>query len=152
MAKLTVKITLALLGDAAATLLLILLQNLDLLERLQDLAVDRAAGIDMVRGARAAVLGAAVDLAETANTDGFPQVDVASDRGSTDIVPVDVLGGHLLGWPSLDGINPTCVRATVRYGGRRAECKSRCWDAGTNRAQGACPGASRKPRRPLVNR
>jgi hypothetical protein len=66
--KRTVKITLALLSDAAATLLLILLNNLDLLEGLQDLAVDAAASIDVLRGTSAPVLGAAVDLAKAANT------------------------------------------------------------------------------------
>lgn len=72
----------------------------------------------MVRGAGAAVLGAAVDLAQAANTDGLPQVDVASDRGGTDVPPVNVLRRQLLGIAGLDGINPTCSdrvrRAFVR--------------------------------------
>lgn len=41
----------------------------------------------MVVGAGAAVLGRAVDLAETANTDGLAEVDVTSDSGGTDVVP-----------------------------------------------------------------
>jgi hypothetical protein len=43
----TVQITLTRLGDAAATLLLVLLQNADLLESLEDLAVNATAGIDV---------------------------------------------------------------------------------------------------------
>lgn len=102
----TVQITLASLGDAAATLLLILLEDTDLLERLHDLAVDGAGGIDVVRGARAAVLGGTVSLAETADTNGLAEVDVAGDRGGTDVVPVNVLGRELSGDTSLDGIDP----------------------------------------------
>jgi len=106
-AILTVKITLALLGDAAATLVVIDLEDLDLLEGLHDLAVNAARGGDVVRGTAAAVLGAAVDLAETANTDGLPEVDVAGNGSGADVEPVDVLGGHLLGGAGLDGVNPT---------------------------------------------
>ena len=96
-----------LLGDATATLLVVLLQDLDLLKGLHDLAIDAAAGIDVVRRTAAAVLGAAVDLAETADTDGLPEVDVAGDGGGADVEPVDVLGRHLLCGASLDGVNPT---------------------------------------------
>ena len=42
-----VKISLSGLGDATATLLLVLLQDADLLESLDDLAVDAAAGVDV---------------------------------------------------------------------------------------------------------
>lgn len=112
--QLTVKITLTLLGDAAATLLLINLQDLDLGEGLHDLAVDAAGSLDVVRGARAAVLGAAVDLAETANTNGLPEVDVAGNGGGADVEPVNVLGGHLLGGTSLDGVDPTCIEPSQR--------------------------------------
>jgi hypothetical protein len=41
----------------------------------------------VVRGTRATVLGATVDLAETADTDGLAHVDVAGDSGGTDVVP-----------------------------------------------------------------
>lgn len=47
----------------------------------------------MVVGAGAAVLGRAVDLAETANTDGLAEVDVTSDSGGTDVVPVYMSDG-----------------------------------------------------------
>jgi hypothetical protein len=53
----TVQITLAGLCDAATTLVLVDLYDTDLLEGLEDLAVDGAGGIDVVGGARAAVLG-----------------------------------------------------------------------------------------------
>ena len=99
------------LSDAAATLLLVLLEDLDLFKSLEDLAVDAAGGIDVLRGARAAVLGAAVDLAETADTNRLPEVDVAGDGGGADVEPVDVLGGHLLGGAGLDCINPTYARS-----------------------------------------
>jgi len=48
-----------------------LLDNAQLLERLNGFAVDGAGGIDVVVGARAAVLGAAMHLAEAADTDGL---------------------------------------------------------------------------------
>lgn len=105
--KLTVKITLTLLRDAAATLLLILLKDLDLLESLHDLAINAAGGLDVVGGARATVLGAAVYAAEAADTNGLAEVDVTSDGSGTDVEPVDVLGRHLLGGAGLDGVNPT---------------------------------------------
>lgn len=105
--KLTVQITLALLGDTAATLLLIVLEDTDLLEGLEDLAVNGARGLDVVGGTAAAVLGSAVDATKTANTNGLAEVDVAGNGGSADVEPVDVLGGHLLGGAGLDGVNPT---------------------------------------------
>lgn len=83
-----VQVTLAGLGDAAATLLLVMLKDTNLLEGLEDLAVDGAGGVDVVAGARATVLGATVNLAETADTDGLAEVDVAGDSGSADVVPL----------------------------------------------------------------
>ena len=103
----TVQITLASLGDAAASLLLVDLDDVDLLEGLQDLAVDGAGGVDVLGGAGATVLGGSVDLAETADTDGLAQVDGTGDGGGAHVEPVDVLGGHLLGGASLDRVNPT---------------------------------------------
>lgn len=41
----------------------------------------------MVGGAGATVLGRAVGLAQTANTDGLADVDVTGDGGGTDVVP-----------------------------------------------------------------
>ena len=107
----TVKITLAGLSDAAATLLLILLEDTDLLQGLHDLAVDGAGGGDVVGRSHAAVLGGTVDLAQTANTDGLAEVDVAGDGGGADVEPVDVDRGKLLGGASLDGVNPTWAKS-----------------------------------------
>lgn len=102
----TVQITLAGLGDAAATLLLVVLDDADLLEGLEDLAVNGAGGVDVVRGGVAAVLGGAVDLAEAADTDGLAEVDVAGDRGGADVEPVNVLGRELVAGTGLDDVNP----------------------------------------------
>ena len=84
----TVQVTLSALGDTAATLLLVVLDNADLLEGLEDLTVDGARGVDVVGGTVAAVLGRAVDLAETVDTDGLAEVDVTGDGGSADVVPI----------------------------------------------------------------
>lgn len=83
----TVQVTLALLSDAATTLVLVLLEDTNLLEGLHDLSVDRAGGVDVVRWARATVLGATVNLPETPNTDGLAHVDVAGDGSSADVEP-----------------------------------------------------------------
>lgn len=112
----TVQITLAGLCDAAATLLLVLLEDVDLLQGLHDLAVDAAAAGDVVRGARATVLGDTVHLPQTADTDGLAEVDMAGNRGGADVEPVDVLGRELLADTSLDGVNPAYVRnSTVSH-------------------------------------
>lgn len=103
----TVQITLTGLGDAAASLVLILLEDTDLLKGLHDLAVNRAGGVDVLGRARATVLGGTVDLAETADTDGLAEVDVAGDGGGADVEPVGILGRHLLRRAGLYGVNPT---------------------------------------------
>ena len=84
----TVQVTLAALGDAAATLLLVVLNDANLLEGLEDLAVDGTAGIDVPGGADTPVLGSTVGPAETANTDGLAEVDVAGDGSSANVEPV----------------------------------------------------------------
>lgn len=73
--------------DPTATLLLVLLEDTDLLKSLEDLAVNGAGSVDVVRWARAAVLGTTVDLAETAYTDGLADVDVAGDGSRADVEP-----------------------------------------------------------------
>lgn len=108
----TVQITLAGLCDAAATLLLILLEHVDLLQSLHDLAVDAAAAGNVVRRSGTTVLGDTVNLPQTTNTNGLPEVDMASDGGGADVEPVDLLGRELLGDTSLDGINPAYVRVS----------------------------------------
>lgn len=82
-----VQIPLAGLGDTTAALLLVLLDDTDLLEGLEDLTVDSARGVNVVRGAGTAVLRGSVDLAEAADTDGLAQVDVTSDSGGADVEP-----------------------------------------------------------------
>ena len=83
----TIQISLADLRDASPAFLLVLLEHTDLLQRLHDLAVDRARGIDVVRRPRAAVLGAAVDFAHAADADGLAHVDVAGDGSGADVEP-----------------------------------------------------------------
>lgn len=141
----TVKITLAGLGDAAAALLLVVLNDANLLEGLEDLAVDGAGGVEVVRRTDTTVLGRAVELAETADTDGLAEIDVAGDGGSADVEPVNVLGRELLGGTGLDDINPACNCSVspmppLCFKRPRSEVN-------TYREWGACPDASGKPRR-----
>jgi len=104
----TVQVTLAGLGDTATALVLVLLEHVDLLEGLHDLAVDGAGGVDVVAWAHTPVLDAAVDLPQAADTDGLAHVDVAGDGGGADVEPVNALRRELLGAASLDGVGPTC--------------------------------------------
>lgn len=83
----TVQITLTGLGDAATSLILILLEDTNLLKRLHDLAVNGAGGVNVVRWARATVLWGSMDLSETANTDGLAHVDVAGNGSGADVEP-----------------------------------------------------------------
>ena len=145
----TVKITLASLGDPPPTLVLIELNDANLLEGLDDLAVNGAGGVDVPRGARAPVLGRAVDLPQAADTDSHAEVDVARDGRGAHVEPVDVLGGKLLGGAGLDQLNPSCgslARPEPTWGQepKRGIEKRR---ENTNQGWGACPGASGKPRR-----
>lgn len=87
----TVKIPLSTSGDSPSTVLLVMLNNTDLLEGLEDLAVDGAGGVDVVGRCGTAVLGCAVDFAEAADTDGFAEVDVAGYRGGADVEPGGIL-------------------------------------------------------------
>lgn len=135
----TVQITLAGLGDATASLVLVLLEDANLLQGLHDLAVDGAGGVDVLGGARATVLGGTVDLAETADTNGLAEVDVAGDGGSAHVEPVGVLGGHLLGGTGLDGVNPTWAILAQDFDQR--------FHVATYQERAACPDASRTQRR-----
>ncbi len=107
MKRLTIQITLSRLCDTATSLVLILLQNTNLLKSLHNLAVYASAGIDVVGRAGATVASGAVNLSETTNTDGLPEVDVTGDGSSADVEPVDGLGWEFFCWASLDGIDPT---------------------------------------------
>jgi hypothetical protein len=114
--KLTVQISLASLSDAASALVLVVLENANLLQRLHDLAVDASRGIDVLGWPDAAVLGRAVELSHAADADCLAEVDVARDRGGADVEPVDVLRRELLGGSRLDGVNPT-LRELLASGG-----------------------------------
>ena len=105
----TVKITLASLRHPPATLILIELDDTNLLERLHDLAVDAAGGVDVLRGPRAPVLGRAVHLPEAADADRLAEVDVARDGRGAHVEPVDVLGRQLARGAGLDDLNPSWV-------------------------------------------
>lgn len=83
----SVQIPLTALCDATATLVIVLLQHADLLQRLAHLAVYRAGSVNMVGGAHAAVLLAAVDLAQAADADGLAHVDVARYTSGADVEP-----------------------------------------------------------------
>jgi hypothetical protein len=87
--QLTVQISLSALCDSAASLLLILLEDTDLLKCLHDLAVNGSGGVNVVGWAGTTVAGGAVNLAETTNTDGFAEVDVTGDGSGTNVEPID---------------------------------------------------------------
>jgi hypothetical protein len=103
----TVQITLSALCDAAASLILILLQDANLLESLHDLAVYASGSIDVVGWAGATVAGRAVGFAHATNTDSLSEVDMTSNRSGTNVEPIDRLRWELLRWASLDSVNPT---------------------------------------------
>jgi len=62
----------------------------------------------MVGGTGSTVLLSTVSLAETADADGFAEVDMASDGSCADVEPIHRLRGELFHVPGLYGINPTC--------------------------------------------
>lgn len=117
----SVQIPLAALGDATATLVLVVLEHTDLLQRLEHLTVNRAGGVDVVRGTVATVLGRAVDLTETVDTEGLAEVDVTSDGSGADVVPSLIRFSPLItrkrGW--MDGYR------TSRRPGEGAPLRSR---------------------------
>lgn len=65
-----------------------MLKDTDLLKGLEDLTVDGTGGVDVVGGTVTAVLGRAVDLAETVDTDSLAEVDVTGDGSGADVVPI----------------------------------------------------------------
>ena len=78
----TVEVTLAVLRDAAATVLS-LLEHTDLLEALADLALNGAGSVAVVRRAVTAALAATVEAGERTDTDVLAEVDVACYGGYT---------------------------------------------------------------------
>jgi hypothetical protein len=101
----TVQISLSSLRDSSSTLGANF-NNANLLESLEDLAVNGAGGVDMMGGAGPPVLLATVSLAETADTDRFAEVDMASDSSCADVEPINRLRGKLLHVSGLYSINP----------------------------------------------
>ena len=87
--QLTIQIPPPTLRDPPSPLILILLQNANLLQTLHHLAIDASTGINMMARSRAAVLGAAVDLAQAADADRLAEVDVSSDGSGTRVKPVE---------------------------------------------------------------
>ena len=63
--------------------LVVLFQDVDLLKSLEDLALDAAAGLDVVAGAGTAVDTATVDLSEGTNTNAGAKVDVTGNGSCT---------------------------------------------------------------------
>lgn len=109
----SVQISHTALGDSSASLaravLLLavaLLQDTELLEGLDDLAVDGTGGVDVVGWAGSAVLGGAVDAAEAAYADGLAHVDVAGYGGGADVEPILGLWWEFVGVGGLDCVDP----------------------------------------------
>ena len=101
----TIQITLSILSDSTATVeksqslhsdnasqnlpLLVLFQDTDLFQRLENLTVDGARGINVVRRTRATVDSTTVNLVQGTNTNVLTDVDVTSNGGydeSLDII------------------------------------------------------------------
>jgi hypothetical protein len=76
----TVKVTHAVLRDLAATVG-VGLKDTDLLERLDNVALDTGGGVAVVAGADTTAVLGAVELGEGANTDVLAEVDVTGDGG-----------------------------------------------------------------------
>ena len=101
----SVKVSLAVLRDPSATLG-VLLEDTDTLKALDDLALNRARGVGVVRGAESSVRGTTVQLSQSTDTNSLAQVNVAGERSGADVVPVRVVGGLLLVSTGLDEVNP----------------------------------------------
>ena len=100
-----VQITLAFSGNLATTVA-VLLQQVQLLQGLDGLAVDGARGILVVGRASAAALLATVNQVQGSNSNSRTQVNVTGDRGNANKEPVRVVWSHLLGAAGLDQVNP----------------------------------------------
>ncbi len=85
---LTVQISLSTLRNPSSTLILILLQHTNLLQRLHHFPIDASAGIDVMTGPTATILLAAMHFPETAYTDRFAEVDVSRNGCGPDVEPV----------------------------------------------------------------
>jgi hypothetical protein len=67
--------------------LVILLEDIDLLKSLEDLALNRARGLNVVGRAGATVDATTVNLSEGTDTNALAEVDVASDSSCKENVP-----------------------------------------------------------------
>lgn len=76
----------SLLGDLSATVLG-LLEDSELLERLDDLSLNGSRAVSVVRGSVSTVDGSSVQLLEGTDSDVLSQVDVSGDRGGSNVVP-----------------------------------------------------------------
>lgn len=105
--KLTIQISLSSLRNPSSTLGANF-NNANLLEGLEDLAVNGAGGVNMVGGTGSTIFLSTVSLAETADADGFAEVDMASDGSCADVEPIHRLRGKLFHVSGLYGIDPAC--------------------------------------------
>lgn len=74
-----------------------LLDDLKLLELGESPTDDAATGGHVMGSARTDLLGAAVDVSEEGNSSAGPDVDLPGERGDSDVKPVVVERGELLG-------------------------------------------------------
>jgi len=100
-----IKILLSDTGHSSSTALA-LLDNLHLLKLDEDRSDDTGVGLSEVLGADAALVGAAVPLAELTYAESRAEVDLAGDGGGADVVPVLTVGGELLVAGGLDEVGP----------------------------------------------
>jgi hypothetical protein len=100
-----VEVTLAVVGDLAATLAH-LLEHLHGLESVEDVTDEATRGtVEVLLGGLVAG-AAAVVLTEAADADALAKVDLARNRGGTDVVPVRVVRGELVVGRGLDVVVP----------------------------------------------
>jgi hypothetical protein len=100
--------------------LLVLLQDTNLLQGLEDLAVDGARGIDVVGWARTTVDSTTVNLVQGTDTNALADVDVTGNRGGTDKVPIGIIRSQFLVGTGLDNIDPLGdfeLTGTLKIGG-----------------------------------
>lgn len=103
----SVQISLSVLGDSSATLGA-LLNDTNLLQSLQNLSVDRAGSISVVRRSGSSVDGVAVSLVQSADTNILSKVNVSSDGGRSLVEPsLSILGREFVTRGGLDQLNVT---------------------------------------------
>lgn len=93
-------------GDVSALGVVLLADEVCTLQLLQDVTHEAARGLCVVWAAVQAALLGAVDGGERTEAKATLQVDLADDRGGTDVIPVRVLWGELAGGTRLNDIVP----------------------------------------------